>query len=259
MNKKARFDIYGIIILVGFGFFLYWAYTGIGSLVNVSEQTKSFEWAGNDVILTSPYFGKLTSGNFSDSNKILTGGDRYLRVCGDSNGKVVLDNSYSVSSDILLTSSISSNDASCSESNYIRAKITFKTSGNLSYMCSLSATPVIYQDAKASCVVGSFSKSIDPSLGRKGLDAYSDPMAFSSSGVIFVNSGDVLDLYVNDLAEQGSSSSKLNLNFYPDSVSSSNSSPVNFFTSLPDEKQSISEHFLSLIREIINWFRGLLE
>lgn len=247
-NQKAL----GLILIIGI--VVYFSY-GTGSILNIPEQTKNEIWQGNEIVLNSPFFGQLTGGENSSAYGIQ---DRSLKICGDNNGKVSLSNSYSTSSRFLLSSSISSNDAPCSESNYINSKITFKNSGNLTFKCSLSATPRVYQDAKASCKVGSYSKTIDPSLGRKGLDAYSDPMTFEESSTIQVKEGDVLIVSVLDSIEQGSASSSLELNFVANQVVSTETISTQQETTSISVKEATTTAN-NFIQRFFDWLGGLFK
>jgi len=108
--------VIGLIIIIYFGFFYSASILNFGGML--PEQTKNIQWQGMDVLLTSPYFGSVTSGAIINIDGVQTYSSG-LNICGDNDGKVTISNSYSANDKLTLSSSGSGRDGKGCNGNFI--------------------------------------------------------------------------------------------------------------------------------------------
>lgn len=165
MNKKGVLPL-GIILVVAFFFCaFYFGWFSSSSIVSgrgITNEIKTEVWNGYNVELQAAYWGSLTSKDSTKRYEYTESGGRksiwtHYDFCNDNDGEHSINNEYSISGDLKLSSGMRGSEA-CDQENYINAKITLPR-GTIKVVCNLKAGDR-YGMGWAMCEVGGISKKV---------------------------------------------------------------------------------------------------
>lgn len=221
--------------------------------INYQDQVVNENWNGIDTKITSPYIGKLVSGEDYEG-----AGD--YNICWNNDGKITLENNYQISDTFILSSSMDSSDAGCMDlKNYIKSEMTLPP-GKLTYSCSTYARGVAGAEVSikinGQSVCGSGTSSTNPTSSKTNngeivIESNKNYKIEIIGGVgiyyggLSSYGGSITLKFVKDVTEQNSDSSGSS-----DSSETSDASGISTGTQETETNSTITEDKKNLIKYI---------